>query len=365
MIQIHSTFSPCWPRRQPLAAQAATIGFDGPAVRPAGAGRPGPGRRLHAGSRTARRQAGRPAGHRAEGRRPAQARGRPTGGAQAIDKDKVDAIVGLSFSNVLMASLPRLAESGVVAIATNAGPSPLAGAQCKANLFSMAWQNDGAAEVDGQVRAGPRHQARLPDGAQLPGGQGHAGRVQALLQGPGGRRGLHPGQPARLFGRIAQLQAAKPDAVFVFYPGGMGINFVKQMSQAGLTASCRCTRVFTVDGTTCRRCARRPSGPSAARCTTRLWIHPATASSSPPSRQVQAHCRVFTRPRASTPRTCWTSPLRKAGGDAKKAARGRQGRRQRIQVGTRPVPLRQEQHAGSGLLRLRDHDATAASSPPG
>ena len=28
------------------------------------------------------------------------------------DKDKVDAIVGLSFSNVLMGSLPRLAESG-------------------------------------------------------------------------------------------------------------------------------------------------------------------------------------------------------------------------------------------------------------
>ena len=55
-----------------------------------------------------------------------------------IDKDKVDAIVGLSFSNVLMASLPRIVESGTVAIATNAGPSPLAGAGCKANVFSTA-----------------------------------------------------------------------------------------------------------------------------------------------------------------------------------------------------------------------------------
>lgn len=67
-----------------------------------------------------------------------------------IDKDKVDAIVGLSFSNVLMASLPRIAESGTVAIATNAGPSPLAGAGCKANVFSAAWQNDGAAEAMGK-----------------------------------------------------------------------------------------------------------------------------------------------------------------------------------------------------------------------
>src|SRR5213076_1142122 len=67
-----------------------------------------------------------------------------------IDKDKVDAIVGLSFSNVLMASLPRIAESGTVAIATNSGPSPLAGAGCKANVFSTAWQNDGAAEAMGK-----------------------------------------------------------------------------------------------------------------------------------------------------------------------------------------------------------------------
>jgi branched-chain amino acid transport system substrate-binding protein len=67
-----------------------------------------------------------------------------------IDKDKVDAIVGLSFSNVLMGSLPRLAESGTVAIATNAGPSPIAGAQCKPNVFSVAWQNDGAAEAMGK-----------------------------------------------------------------------------------------------------------------------------------------------------------------------------------------------------------------------
>ena len=67
-----------------------------------------------------------------------------------IDKDKVDAIVGLSFSNVLMASLPRIVESGTVAIATNAGPSPLAGAGCKANVFSTAWQNDGAAEAMGK-----------------------------------------------------------------------------------------------------------------------------------------------------------------------------------------------------------------------
>ena len=67
-----------------------------------------------------------------------------------IDRDKVDAIVGLGFSNVLMASLPRIVESGTVAIATNAGPSPLAGKGCLPNVFSTAWQNDGTAEAMGK-----------------------------------------------------------------------------------------------------------------------------------------------------------------------------------------------------------------------
>ena len=167
-----------------------------------------------------------------------------------IDKDKVDAIVGLSFSNVLMGSLPRLAESGVVAIATNAGPSPIAGAQCKANVFSMAWQNDGAAEAMGKYAQdrglkrvylmAPNYQAGKD---MLAGFKRHyKGQVVDEVY-------TQINQPD-YSAEIAQLQAAAPDAVFVFYPGGMGINFVKQMSQAGLMGKLPLYSVFTVDGTT-------------------------------------------------------------------------------------------------------------------
>src|SRR5687768_10195656 len=167
-----------------------------------------------------------------------------------IDKDQVDAIVGLSFSNVLMGSLPRLAESGVVAIATNAGPSPVAGAQCKPNLFSVAWQNDGAAEAMGkfaQDRGIKRVYLMAPN-------------YQAGKDMLAGFKRFYKGQVVEevyaqvnqpdYSAEIAQLQAAKPEAVFVFYPGGMGINFVKQVSQAGLGGKLPLCSVFTVDGTT-------------------------------------------------------------------------------------------------------------------
>jgi len=47
---------------------------------------------------------------------------------------------------------------------------------------------------------------------------------------------------------IAQLQMANPDAVYVFYPGGMGVNFVKQYRQAGLLGKIPLLSTSTVDG---------------------------------------------------------------------------------------------------------------------
>jgi branched-chain amino acid transport system substrate-binding protein len=49
---------------------------------------------------------------------------------------------------------------------------------------------------------------------------------------------------------IAQLQAANPDAVYVFYPGGMGVNFIKQFRQAGLLGKIPLMSVSTADGST-------------------------------------------------------------------------------------------------------------------
>ena len=167
-----------------------------------------------------------------------------------IDKDKVDAIVGLSFSNVLMGSLPRLAESGVVAFAPHPGPSPIAGAQCKPNVFSMAWQNDGAAEAMGkfaQDRGIKRVYLMAPN---YQAGKDMLAGFKRYYKGEVVDEVYTQVNQPDYSAEIAQLQSAKPDAVFVFYPGGMGINFVKQMSQAGLGGKLPLYSVFTVDGTT-------------------------------------------------------------------------------------------------------------------
>lgn len=167
-----------------------------------------------------------------------------------IDRDKVDAIVGLGFSNVLMASLPRIVESGTVAIATNAGPSPIAGAGCLPNVFSTAWQNDGAAEAMGKFAQDSGYKRVYLMAPNYQAGKDYIAGFKRNYKGQVLDEVYTQVNQPDYSAEIAQLQAAGPDAVFVFYPGGMGVNFVKQFSQAGLMKKTPLLSAFTVDGTT-------------------------------------------------------------------------------------------------------------------
>lgn len=167
-----------------------------------------------------------------------------------IDRDKVDALVGLGFSNVLMASLPRIVESGTVAIATNAGPSPLAGAGCVPNVFSMAWQNDGSAEAMGKYAQDAGYKKVFLLAPNYQAGKDYIAGFKRIYKGQIVDEVYTQVNQPDYSAEISQLQAAGADAVFVFYPGGMGINFVKQFSQAGLVKKLPLLSAFTVDGTT-------------------------------------------------------------------------------------------------------------------
>lgn len=167
-----------------------------------------------------------------------------------IDRDKVDAIVGLGFSNVLMASLPRIVESGTVAIATNAGPSPLAGKGCLPNVFSTAWQNDGTAEAMGKFAQDSNYKRVYLMAPNYQAGKDYIAGFKRFYKGEVADEVYTQVNQPDYSAEIAQLQAAGPDAVFAFYPGGMGVNFVKQFSQAGLSRKVPMMSAFTVDGTT-------------------------------------------------------------------------------------------------------------------
>jgi branched-chain amino acid transport system substrate-binding protein len=167
-----------------------------------------------------------------------------------LDKEKVHAIVGLGFSNVLMASLKVLSESGTVAIATNAGPSPMAGASCAANVFSVAWPNDGAAESMGKFMQEKGYKKVYLMAPNYQAGKDMLAGFKRFFKGEIVDEVYTQVGQTDYSAEISQLQAAGPDAVFAFYPGGMGVNYIRQLSQAGLLNKIPNYSVFTVDGTT-------------------------------------------------------------------------------------------------------------------
>jgi branched-chain amino acid transport system substrate-binding protein len=151
-----------------------------------------------------------------------------------IEKDKVDLVTGIVFSNVMMAVAKPITDAGLFLISANAGPSPLAGAKCLPDLFTVSWQNDQTHEAMGKYIQDKGIKRLYLMAPNYRAGKDALTGVKRYFKGEVvGEIYTKINQPDYA-AELAQLRAAKPEAVFVFYPGGMGINFVKQYAQAGL-----------------------------------------------------------------------------------------------------------------------------------
>ena len=151
-----------------------------------------------------------------------------------IQRDKVKILTGIVFSNVAIAVVPKVVQQDVIYVSANAGPSLLAGKGCHPNYFNVAYQNDNLDEVVGKyvTEAGFTNVYLLAP--NYPAGKDHLAGFKRYYEGAiAGEVYTKLGQ-SDYAAEIATLRAAKPDAVFFFLPGGMGINFIKQYAQAGL-----------------------------------------------------------------------------------------------------------------------------------
>ena len=179
---------------------------------------------------------------------------KPEVGRQAVNKlfglDKVQILTGVIFSNVAMALAQPAQESNVIFISPNAGPAPLAGKGCAPSFFSTAWQNDQPHEA-----MGAHLQQEGVKKVYLIAGNYNAGK-EALNGFKRAYKGEVVEEVYAAMGQldfaaeIAQIQAAKPHALYAFLSGGMGINFVKQYAQAGLTTTIPLYSAFTIDSIT-------------------------------------------------------------------------------------------------------------------
>jgi branched-chain amino acid transport system substrate-binding protein len=165
-----------------------------------------------------------------------------------IQSDKVDFIVGYIWSNVLVASLKTLVDSKTMTVVTNAGASQLAGPMCSPYVFSTSWQNDQTPAAIGTYMTQKGVRTAFLMGPNYIAGKDMLHGVQTTFTGRivGQELTRWPGQ-LDFSAELSKAREAKPDAIFAFYPGGAGIQFITQYAQSGLKGQIPLYTAFTID----------------------------------------------------------------------------------------------------------------------
>jgi branched-chain amino acid transport system substrate-binding protein len=169
---------------------------------------------------------------------------------EMLQRDKVDFMTGFIWSNVLLASYQPIIRSGVILIGANAGPHELAGAMCAPNYFSASWQNDQTPEAMGKFMNDRKMNDVYLIAPDYAAGRDMVNGFKRYFKGKvAAEVYTKPGQSDYQV-EISQIRQAAPKALFIFLPGGMGIQFVKQYAQSGLRDQIPLYSAFTVDETT-------------------------------------------------------------------------------------------------------------------
>ena len=165
-----------------------------------------------------------------------------------IESDKVDFMVGYIWSNVALASLKPLVDSKTITFITNAGASQISGELCSPYVFTTSWNNDQTPQAVGLYMNQKNVKTAFLIGPNYAAGKDMLEGVASTFKGQivGRELTAWPNQ-LDFSAELSKARAAKPDAIFAFYPGGAGIQFVTQYAQSGMKGQIPLYTAFTID----------------------------------------------------------------------------------------------------------------------
>ena len=169
-----------------------------------------------------------------------------------VQQDKVNFVAGYIWSNVLLASLKTVTDEGdTILISSNAGPSQIAGELCNKNFFSTSWNNDQTPMAMGQYLQEKGVKSLYLMAGNYAAGKDMLAGVKRTFKGEIKGEDLTKWPDQLDFSaELAKIRAAKPDGIFIFYPGAHGVQFLQQYVQAGLKGTVPLYQVFSIDAIT-------------------------------------------------------------------------------------------------------------------
>ena len=153
---------------------------------------------------------------------------------------------------MLLASLKTVTDEGdTILISSNAGPSQIAGELCNKNFFSTSWNNDQTPMAMGEYLQQKGVKSLYLMARNYAAGKDMLAGVKRTYKGEimGEDYTKWPDQ-LDFSAELAKIGAAKPDGIFIFYPGAHGVQFVKQWAQSGLNKIVPLYQVFSIDAIT-------------------------------------------------------------------------------------------------------------------
>ncbi|HXP73511.1 MAG TPA: ABC transporter substrate-binding protein [Stellaceae bacterium] len=167
-----------------------------------------------------------------------------------LRSDKVDMIVGATFSNITIAMYVPIVKAETVIISSIAGPSQIAGKGCSPYFFSTSWQGDNFAEAMGAYLEKKGTQNIYLMAPNYAAGHDVLTGFKRYYKGKIADEVYTPLDQLDFTAEMTQIRSVNPAAMFVFYPGGLGIQFVKQYAQSGLKEKIPLFTAYTVDNST-------------------------------------------------------------------------------------------------------------------
>ena len=151
-----------------------------------------------------------------------------------LERDGVEIMTGIIFSNISPVVAPLTLRADRFYVTPNSAPSQFAGKKCHENYFAVAWQNDSLHESAGLNATSQGYKNAYILAPNYQAGKDALAGFKRFFDGEiVGEVYTKLGQ-TDYAAEIAKIRAAKPEMVFQFLPGGMGINFAKQYDQAGM-----------------------------------------------------------------------------------------------------------------------------------
>jgi branched-chain amino acid transport system substrate-binding protein len=152
-----------------------------------------------------------------------------------IQSDHVDFLAGYNWSNVLLASLKPAVDSKTFLIGVNAGPSQLAGELCSPYVFLTSFQNDQTPAAMGLYMNQKGVKSVFLIGPNYAAGKDRLGGFKTTFKGEvlGEEYTVWPTQ-LDFSAELSKARNSKAEAIFVFFPGAAGVQFLNQYVQAGI-----------------------------------------------------------------------------------------------------------------------------------